>query len=237
MIEVLRFPAGLYGVTPDWSDANRLDQAVCLAVAGGMTALQFRHKTASPAQRRELALMLLARCRALNIPLLINDDWQLAQDIGADGVHLGRDDADVATVRQTLGSSMLIGVSCYADLARAQQMLAHDVDYVAFGAMFNSGTKPQAQPAPLTILTQALELVHRTQPAGQSPSPRPAVVAIGGITAANGASVLAAGADSLAVIGGLFLADNIEQTAHQFSALSLVSTSTRQTRELRTGPV
>ena len=209
MNHALMFPAGLYGVTPGWRDARRLEQAIRSAVAGGMTALQLRAKDVSDSERRTLANHLLAVCQSLKVPLIINDDWQLALDIGADGVHLGKDDADPALVRKQLAPSMLLGVSCYRDLERARQMLDIGVDYIAFGAMFSSGTKPHAPSAPLSVLTEARELVDGR-------SLRPAVVAIGGITVDNAASVIAAGADSVAVVGGLFLADDIEQTAREF---------------------
>ncbi|UOD50198.1 thiamine phosphate synthase [Orrella daihaiensis] len=212
MKQALRFPSGLYGVTPDWHDADRLEQAIRQAAAGGMTAVQLRLKEVTPTQRRAIAQHLLPVCRDLQVPLIMNDDWQLAIELGADGVHLGKDDADPAQVRSQLPPSMLLGVSCYSDLDRARQMLAVGVDYIAFGAMFSSGTKPQASRAQLTILTQAQALV-------KSMAPRPAVVAIGGITADNAASVLAAGADSLAVVGGLFITDDITNTAHRFNTL------------------
>lgn len=212
MSQTLRFPAGLYGVTPDWHDANRLQAAIVQAAAGGMTAVQLRLKDLDRDQRRAIATQLLPVCRQANVPLIINDDWQLAIEIGASGVHLGKDDADPALVRRELTPSMCLGVSCYSDLQRARQMLELGVDYIAFGAMFSSGTKPQAPPAALSILTEgkALALKH---------APDTAVVAIGGITADNAASVLAAGADSVAVVGGLFLAKDIEDAAWRLSAL------------------
>lgn len=209
----MRFPAGLYGVTPDWDDASRLEDAIRQAAAGGMTALQWRHKTCPASRKPALAERLLTVCRALALPLIINDDWQLAQAIGADGVHLGRDDASPAAVRQALGPGMLIGASCYGELERAQRMLELDVDYIAFGAMYASTTKPQAPSAPHSLLTQAHQQVISRM---ARPSQRAAVVAIGGITVANASPLFAAGADSVAVVGGLFLQDDIERAARQF---------------------
>jgi len=209
----MRFPAGLYGVTPQWHDPDQLASAVRAAAAGGMTALQFRHKTPDTRQRESLARHLLGVCRSLQIPLIINDDWRLAQLIGAHGVHLGKDDDDPAMVRAALDPNCLLGVSCYNDAARARRMLDIGVDYVAFGAMFASGTKPHAPGAALQTLTEAHAMV-------QTIAPQTAVVAIGGITVDNAASILAAGADSLAVVGGLFLVPDIEATAQGFSALA-----------------
>lgn len=212
MSQSKRFPSGLYGVTPDWDDAQRLEQAVAAAIAGGMTALQLRHKTASPAQRLSLAKRLQPICGLHHVPLIINDDWQLAQAVGADGVHLGKDDEDPAKVRDKLGPDMLLGVSCYSDLDRARRMLTLGVDYVAFGAMFASGTKPHAPGASLDIIKQAHTLTATM-------ASDAAVVAIGGITVDNAPSILDAGADSLAVIGGLFMASDIETTARAFQTL------------------
>jgi thiamine-phosphate pyrophosphorylase len=207
----LRFPRGLYGVTPDWDDFGRLRAAIEQAASGGMSALQWRHKSLAAERKHSFAEKLQTVCRDLSIPLIINDDWALARDIGADGVHLGRDDASPQAVRASLGQTMIIGASCYGELERARQMLSMDVDYIAFGAMFASGTKPQAPPAPKEILTQARELT-------QGSAKRPAVIAIGGITTANAAELIAAGADSLAVIGGLFLHPNIQEAARLFNA-------------------
>jgi len=209
----LRFPSGLYGITPDWDDPVKLELAVRAAIRGGMTALQLRHKTASPELRKSLALRLLAVCRDHGVVFIVNDDWRLALDIAADGIHLGQHDEDPGIVRSQIGHDMILGVSCYASIERASQLLTHQVSYIAFGAMFNSGTKPQAPPAPASVLSEGKKLVS------QANEPRPGVVAIGGITVANAAQLIAAGATSVAVVGGLFLANDIEHTAREFSSL------------------
>jgi len=217
----LRFAQGLYGVTPDWDDGDRLERAVRQATAGGMTALQLRLKTVARKTRIEIAHRLGALCSDLGVTYIINDDWQLAIETDADGVHLGRDDGDPFMVRAALGPDRLLGVSCYADLDRAKSLLGASVDYIAFGAMFASGTKPQAPPAPMTILTQAKSFCeHEYGKQSQSTersSARVAVVAIGGITPENATSLVAAGADSLAVVGALFNAQDIEAAARQLS--------------------
>jgi thiamine-phosphate pyrophosphorylase len=208
----LKFPAGLYGVTPDWDDAARLEDAVRAAARGGLKALQLRHKTATPELRRHLAKTLLNVCNALDIVFVINDDWRLALELGAHGVHVGQHDDDPARVRQEIGPEMLLGVSCYADPQRAQQMLKHDVAYIAFGAMYASSTKPLAPTAPLEVLRAGQALCQAIQ------VPRPAVVAIGGISIPHAATIAAAGADSIAVVGSLFLAQDIEAAARALSA-------------------
>jgi len=211
MTAQLKFPAGLYGVSPQWDDASRLEDAVRAAARGGMRALQLRHKTADATLRLKLASRMREVCTELNIIFLINDDWRLAKEIGADGVHLGRDDDAPALVREQIGADMLIGVSCYADPVRAQSFIASNVAYIAFGAMFASQTKPLAPPAPLTVLKTGREICLR------QPQPRPAVVAIGGIDVSNAQQIFKVGADSIAVVGGLFLADDIESTARTLS--------------------
>lgn len=212
MSSTLKFPAGLYGVTPDWDDAARLEQAVRAAARGGMKALQLRHKTASPALRRDLALHLLEVCRELGVVFLINDDWRLALEIGAQGVHVGQHDDDPAQVRREIGADMLLGVSCYADLQRAQRLLQLQVSYIAFGAMYASSTKPHAPTAPIEVLIAGQALCQAFA------SPRPAVVAIGGIGVPQAATLAQSGADSIAVVGSLFLAPDIEAAARALSA-------------------
>lgn len=208
----LRFPRGLYGVTPEWRDTARLLQAVRDAAAGGMRSLQLRRKLASEAERAEQARALAPLCRELGIVFLVNDHWRLALDVGADGAHLGRDDADPAEVRRQAGPGFLLGASCYNELALGQRHLDAGVDYIAFGALFTSPTKPQAAHAPLPLLGQARDLAARHG------LPRPAVVAIGGITPANAAQAVRAGADAIAVITGLFEAPNVQAAARACSA-------------------
>jgi len=214
----LRFPAGLYGVTPEWDDTGRLLDAVRQAAAGGMTALQLRRKNASPAQRAAQARALAPLCRELGVVFLINDHWQLALDVGADGAHLGRDDGDLAQARAQAGPGLILGASCYNDLTRARELLEAGADYIAFGAVFPSSTKPQAVRAPLALLGQARALT------ADRGAPRPAVVAIGGITPANAPQVAQAGADSIAVITGLFEAPDIRQAAQACAASFTAST-------------
>ena len=211
----LRFPRGLYGVTPDWDDTDRLDAAVRDAAAGGMVAVQLRLKTVQVQTRLKIAQRLRKACSELGILYIINDDWRLATEVNADGVHLGRDDGNPFEVREAVGDSLLIGVSCYADPQRAQQLMQVPADYVAFGAMYASGTKPAALPAPHSVLTQGQALAR--QYAGKVGYPRPAVVAIGGITPDNTRPLIEAGADSVAVIGALFNAPDIAQAAKQFT--------------------
>ncbi|MFT0533214.1 thiamine phosphate synthase [Castellaniella hirudinis] len=208
----LRFPRGLYGVTPDWPDTDRLLSAIRLAHAGGMRALQWRRKTGDAAQRQAQAQAVLDLCRLLGLPLIINDDWQLAAQLDADGVHLGRDDAPAAQVRQALGPHKLIGCSCYNQPDLARRQLQASVDYIAFGAVYPSRVKPDAVQATLADLRAGRQLT-------QALSPRPAVVAIGGITPENAAPLIQAGVDSIAVISAIFDAPDIQAAAQACSRL------------------
>jgi len=182
---------GLYLVTPDEPDTARLLLRVLPLLPLGPALLQYRNKAAAPARRREQALALLGVCRRAGVPLIVNDDAALAHEIGAAGVHLGRDDGGVAAARKVLGADAIIGVSCYDDLDRAATAAAAGADYLAFGAMYASASKPQARRAPLSVLRDAARFGL----------PR---VAIGGLTPDNAGPVLDAGADFLAVIGGVF---------------------------------
>ncbi|EWM47199.1 thiamine-phosphate pyrophosphorylase [Bordetella holmesii 35009] len=176
-----------------------------------MRALQLRRKHLPQAERRAQARELAALCRELGVVFLVNDDWQTALHVGADGAHLGHDDATLADVRAA-APGLILGVSCYADLNRARDLMDQGADYVAFGAVFPSSTKPEAVHAPLALLAEAAAL---TRTHGQ---PRPAVVAIGGITPANAGQVVRAGADSIAVITGLFEAPDIRAAAQACAA-------------------
>jgi len=182
---------GLYLLTPDEPDTARLLARVLPVLAAGPALLQYRNKSASPGQRREQVAELLPACRALGLPLLVNDDWRLAAELGAAGAHLGQDDGSLAEARAAMGPAALLGASCYDQLALAERAAAAGASYVAFGAFFPSGTKPLARRAGPGLLADSAGLGL----------PR---VAIGGITPDNAASLVAAGADLLAVIGGVF---------------------------------
>ncbi len=181
---------GLYLITPDEADSARLLARVAplLPLAA---CLQYRNKNADAALQQQQASALRALCEQAGVPLIINDDAQLAATIGADGVHLGEHDGDLATARRVLGGDAIIGVSCYDDLDRAEYAAAGGADYLAFGAFFASPTKPNAPRAASTLLREAARF-------------RLPRVAIGGITPDNARVLIAAGADLIAVISGVF---------------------------------
>ncbi len=209
----LRFPRGLYGITPEWDDTGKLLDAIAAAASGGMVALQWRRKTAAPDAALAQARQVADACRTLGVVSIVNDDWRLAALIDADGVHLGRDDGSLAEARLALGAEKIIGCSCYNEPALAAQALASGADYIAFGAMYPSRVKPDAVRATLEHVEQGRMLAEG------GGRPRAAVVAIGGITADNAAPVVHAGADSIALISGLFDSDNIQAMAARCKAL------------------
>lgn len=194
---------GLYAITPEGSDAASLIEKVRAALEGGIAMLQYRNKGASRQQRASEALRLAELCRRHHVPLIINDDVELAIEAAADGAHLGRDDGGLATARARLGSRFL-GASCYNDLELARSAVRAGADYVAFGSVFASPTKPDAVRAPLSLFREDLEVP---------------LCAIGGITLQNAPQVIAAGADLLAVISDLFDAPDIALRAAQYRRL------------------
>lgn len=183
---------GLYLVTPEMADTAALCVGVERALAGRPCLLQYRSKLTDAGLRREQARQVLRLCRRAGVPMIVNDSLELALEIGADGVHLGRDDGDTADARRALGAARILGVTCYNEWARAEGGVAAGADYVAFGAVFSSPTKPAAVHAPLDLLVRAKRELGVP------------VAAIGGITLENAPQLIAAGIDLLAVISDVF---------------------------------
>jgi thiamine-phosphate pyrophosphorylase len=195
---------GLYAIT-DGPRADLLDAAHA-ALQGGARLLQYRDKSRESSRRLDEARALVQLCAMFDVPLIINDDVELAVASGAAGVHLGEDDADMAVARAALGPDAIIGMSCYDSLQRARDAAEAGADYLAFGAFFPSRTKPnRRQPS--------LELLHEAKALGLP------LVAIGGITPDNGALLIEAGADYLAAISGVFGATDIRAEAQRFADL------------------
>lgn len=190
----MKFPArGLYAITQtDNKSIATLLREVEQVLSGGAVVVQYRDK--NPQNARLLASELAKLCHQYHAPLIINDDVELALQVAADGVHLGKEDGAVAHARQRLGNDAIIGVSCYNSVDRAIAAQRDGADYVAFGRFFTSSSKPLAAPADINTLHEANRVL--TVP----------IVAIGGILPDNGGQLLNAGADLLAVIGGLFTA-------------------------------
>jgi thiamine-phosphate pyrophosphorylase len=188
----MKFPErGLYAITPSEElSAEQIIIAVRAAIKGGASVIQYRDKhRQDPAP---LAIELLNICHCYKVPLIINDNIDLAKRIGADGVHLGKDDGNLIEARQRLGKEFIIGISCYNSLHRAIEAENNGATYVAFGRFFSSTSKPLASPADINTLRQAKQFLHIP------------IVAIGGILPENGGQLLQAGAELLAAIGGIF---------------------------------
>lgn len=177
------------------------------ALAGGCTFVQYRDKSTDVEKRLHEATRLLKLCNQYRAQLIINDDVQLAHKIGAQGVHLGQGDGDVKAARKLLGVNATIGVTCHDSLALAEKAITDGATYIAFGRFFSSNTKPDARPAPLSLLIEA-----------RKKFPNTLIAAIGGITTENATSVAAAGADLIAVCHSLFAANDIDAQAKLFLA-------------------
>ena len=201
------FPGGIYAITPETADTERLLTLVQAALAGGVAAVQYRDKSGDVARRHEQASELVALCRRFGVPLIVNDDLRLADLADADGVHLGRDDASLREARIILGKDKFIGASCYQSLELALAAQSAGADYVAFGSFFASPTKPSAPRASLDLLREAAPKIHVP------------LVAIGGITLENAPQLLDAGADCLAVLSAVFDASDIRAAAHDLNQL------------------
>ncbi|SER10590.1 thiamine-phosphate pyrophosphorylase [Amphritea atlantica] len=200
---------GLYAITDStlMPDTDSLLFQVEQALRGGARIIQYRDKSTDQAKRLQQALALVDLCNQFHRPLLINDDTELARACGAHGVHLGQSDGNISQAREYLGREAIIGNTCHSSLTLAQTACQQSADYVAFGAFFPSSTKPDATPAPISLLAEA-----------GSTLPVP-VVAIGGINMDNAGQVISAGADMIAVIHSLFACDDICARAGQFDSL------------------
>ena len=200
---------GLYAITDSkLTPPESLIASVDAALRGGAVLIQYRDKLAPMPDRLRQAQDIQAICSNAGVPLLINDDVELARRIGAAGVHLGQTDGSHRQAREVLGEDAIIGITCHADLELAQKAYDAGASYLAFGRFYQSGTKPNAPAASPSVLTSA----KRFQ--------RP-LTAIGGITVDNGTPLILAGADMLAVVGGVFGGSpaDIEQRARAFTRL------------------
>ena len=199
---------GLYAITdalliPD----DRLTEAVEQAILGGARLIQYRDKSHDDARRLTQARALNELCQHHAVPLIINDDVELAAQVGAAGVHVGKDDSAFAIARARLGGNALIGVSCYDRLDLALEAVLAGADYVAFGAFFPSPTKP-------TEIRASVALLRKARAALNVP-----IVAIGGITPDNAPLLLDVGADALAVVSGVFGQPDIQAAARRYANL------------------
>ncbi len=198
---------GLYLVTPNWNDTRHLLAVTEQALHAGVAVVQYRNKDADPSLRREQGAALLALCRRYGRPLVINDHIGLCMTLDADGVHLGGTDDAVAAARLALGPNKIIGASCYGDLQLAREAQREGASYVAFGGFYPSPVKKYTFTTEPAVVSQAK--AELTVP----------VVVIGGMTPANAAPLVARGADMVAAITSIYLANDPRAAAEQFDAL------------------
>jgi len=194
---------GLYAITPDRADTEALLRKVEQALKAGVAMLQYRNKIISKDKRLLQAKELAPLARGYGVPFIVNDDVDIALAVGANGVHIGRADGDLAAARSKLAGKIL-GASCYDRLDKAKAAVRAGADYVAFGSVFSSPTKPEAVRAPLSLFGNDLGVP---------------LCAIGGITLENAPALIAAGASLLAVITDLFDAPDIGVRASQYRKL------------------
>lgn len=198
---------GVYAITPQTSDTDDLVARVDAALKGGVRLFQYRNKSSSYSLKRTQSAALVKCIRGYGGCLIMNDDPQLAVDVGADGVHIGVSDGSIEHARSIIGKDRILGVSCYNELARAHVAQIAGADYVAFGSFFPSATKPGAVRAGPDLLRRAS--VELSVP----------IVAIGGIESCNARQLVEAGADALAILSALFNAEDVEETASKLTKM------------------
>jgi thiamine-phosphate pyrophosphorylase len=198
---------GLYLVTPDWDDTGKMLAATEAGLRGGAAIVQYRHKTASPALRKEQAAQLQALCKRYGKPFIVNDFVELCMELDADGIHVGGTDMSVADVRATVGPAKILGASCYGSMELAHQAHKAGASYVAFGGFYPSRVKKYEVSTPAAIVADARREI-----------PLPNVV-IGGMTQENAVPLVAQGADMVAVISSVYMVDDPEAAARAFTQL------------------
>lgn len=198
---------GLYLVTPNWDDTGKLLEMTEAALQAGAALVQYRHKDADPALRREQGAALLALCRRYGRPLVINDHVALCLTLDADGVHVGGTDASVREARAALGPNKIVGASCYGDLELARAAQRDGATYAAFGGFYPSTVKRY------TFVTQPDILLEARR---QLSLP---LVVIGGMTPANAEPLVARGAHMVAAITSVYQAADPGAAVRAFDAL------------------
>lgn len=188
---------GIYAITPDWEDTRQLIIKTEELLLNKINLLQYRNKKASKQLRMTQAKELQALCHHYQVPFIINDDYELCGILNADGIHLGKDDITIEEVRDRLGNNIIVGISCYNDFERVNEMMTTNCDYIALGACFPTNTKPNAPHASLNFLENVVEI-----------SIKP-VVAIGGINLDNCLPIINSGVNAIAMINALYSTDKV----------------------------
>ncbi len=183
-------------------------ETIEMAIKGGARIVQLREKETPDDVVVNLGKAIINVTKRYGVPLIINDSPELAKEIGADGVHLGGEDASIEQSRTLLGSEAIIGVSCYNQIERGINAVRSGADYVAFGTPYNTPTKPDREPTSIEILNQAVKLINIP------------IFAIGGITKDNVKPILKTGVDGIAVITSVFGSSNPESAARELASLT-----------------
>lgn len=175
---------------------------------GGANVVQLREKGTSENEVISIGKRLIKLTKKYKVPLIINDSPKIAKIVGADGVHLGIDDADIEFARNVLGDGKIIGVSCYGDIDRAKNAVEKGADYLAFGTPYSTPTKPERKPTPIETLLEARKVLNKIP-----------IFAIGGINPVNAKVILDTGVDGIAVITSVFGSENPEESSRKLSNL------------------
>ena len=197
---------GLYIVTPDWDDTDKLLDITEKALKGGAALVQYRHKTAGAEQRLEQAKALQALCRRYDVPFIINDYVDLCLELDVDGIHVGGTDESVAAVRAKVGPGKIVGASCYGEMDLVRQATKEGADYVAFGGFYPSRIKKYEVTTPVSIVGEAKKEL-----------PDVPSCAIGGITLENAVPLVKQGVDMISVISSVYMVDDPEAAARSFA--------------------
>ncbi len=199
---------GLYVITDsEQVDFTSLLAKTEIALMSGAVMLQYRNKNRNDPDKFRQASTLQSLCKQYHVPFIINDDVELARELDADGVHLGKEDISCKKARIMLGPDKIIGLSCYNLLETAIDAISQGATYVAFGAFFPTSTKTGTVKTGLLLLHEAKKRLNLP------------IVAIGGITPENGRALVEAGADYLAVISGIYGVADTAQAVHSYISL------------------
>ncbi|MCR4945376.1 MAG: thiamine phosphate synthase [Lachnospiraceae bacterium] len=196
----------LYAVTDSrWAGEDGLAAQVEAAIEGGVTMVQFREKNGDPEIKKATVIRLRDICIQKNIPLIIDDDVDLAKETGADGVHLGQSDMDPGEARKILGDSAIIGVTAKT-VEQARLAQEAGADYLGSGAVFGTSTKLDTRPMSMETLRSITDAVNIP------------VVAIGGIDETNIDGLKGTGIAGVAVVSGIFSKTDVKAAAMELKA-------------------
>lgn len=198
----------LYAVTDSsWLKGDTLASQVGKALQGGATLIQLREKNLPREEFLAEAIEIKAICGKYHVPLIINDDVDIALQVDADGVHVGQDDLDVGSVRRKLGPDKIIGVSAHS-VEEAMEAEHGGADYLGVGAVFGSSTKTDANALDHRVLKEICRAVSIP------------VVAIGGINEKNIPALAGTGISGVAVVSAIFAKDDIQSATRYLRQLS-----------------